>query len=206
MAGLQAEQLSNEFLKNFISETIYLVEEDMAAPTPVEEAGTSIPAAEVTEMSAPAVNAKPAETPALPKVPKAEAAAPSGKYRVIGRNNKGVVVLVTLPDEQFQKLPQLGFLQKILAAIGLKADDVAYLNNVSGAIAKFEDLKQEMQVNYIISFASRLDTDLPHEKFTLYNPVKVGDVPVVFSLALEKLENDVEQKKLLWGALQQMFL
>lgn len=215
MAGLQAEQLSNEFLKNFLPETIYQVGGDMAAPAPAPavepEPVQATAAAPDTMHKAPVAASKPAtatahQIPSLPRMPKAEAAAASGKYKVIGGNNKGVIILVTLPDDQFQKLPQLGFLQKILFAIGLKTDDVAYLNNVSGAIAKYEDLKQEMQVNYIISFASRLDTDLTHEKFTLYNPVKVGDVPVVFSLALEKLEHDVEQKKLLWGALQQMFL
>ncbi|MFD2515761.1 hypothetical protein ACFSRY_17955 [Pontibacter locisalis] len=209
MAGLQAEHLSMEFLRNFIPETVYKVEGDDAAPVNSGET-KAVNAETVPAVEKPAATAKASstvhQTPALPKLPKVETAAPSGKYRCIGKNNKGVVILVTVQEEEFQKLPQLGFLQKILSAIGLKSDDVAYLNNVFGAIAKFEDLKREMEVNYIISFASRLDTDLPHEKFTLYNPVKVGDVPVVFSLALEKIENDVEQKKLLWGALQQVFL
>ncbi|WP_439882909.1 hypothetical protein ACSX1A_07015 [Pontibacter sp. MBLB2868] len=205
MAGLQAEQLTNEFLKNLFPETLYLVKDDTTLPVPPEEAPViAAPVAE--ELPTVAAKATVHQTPVLPKIPGTEKPAPSGKYNVIGKNNRGVVVLVTVSEAEFQKLPELAFLQKILSAIGLKSDDVAYLNNVSGAIAKFEDLKQEMQVNYIISFASRLDTDLPHEKFTLYTPVKVGDVPVVFSLALAKLENDVDQKKLLWGALQQMFL
>ncbi len=115
-------------------------------------------------------------------------------------------MLVTLPDTEFMGLPQLGFLQKILGAIGLKPADVAYVNNLSGETARFEDLQQELELNYIISFASRLDTEQPHEKFKLYSPATIGTVPIVFSQSLKMLENDVEHKKLLWGALQKVFL
>ena len=223
MAGLQADELNSEFLKNFLPETIYLVDGDLPVSVPAVGQGAETvaapkveatpqvpvqPAAEPvvkTEDPAPVAQQKPKATPALPKLPKVEHAAAAQKYNTIGENRKGVVILVTLPEEQFVKLPQLEFLNKILGAIGLKPTDVAYLNNVSGAIAKFEDMQQELQVNYIISFASRLDTDLPHDKFTLYNPVLVGNVPVIFSQALAMLEHDVEHKKQLWGALQRVF-
>ncbi|GAB3201281.1 hypothetical protein ABID22_003794 [Pontibacter aydingkolensis] len=224
MAGLQADQLNSEFLKNFIPETIYLVDGDIAAPAPalpqeteaavVAPVAAAAPTATVKptealvaneEAPVPPAQHKPKPTPTLPKLPKDEAAKAPGKYKTIGENKKGVVILVTLPEEQFIKLPQLEFLNKILGAIGLQPTDVAYLNNVSGAIAKFEDMQQELQVNYIISFASRLDTDLPHDKFTLYNPVLVGSVPVLFSQSLAMLEHDVEHKKQLWGALQKIF-
>ncbi|MEJ8802346.1 hypothetical protein [Pontibacter sp. H249] len=216
MTGLQADKLSSEFLKNFISETIYLIDGDIAASLPalpeIAEATPEAPvaAAEAAatlkeESPVPPSQHKPKPTPTLPKFPKSEAATTPGKYKTIGDNRKGVVILVTLPEEQFLKLPHLEFLNKILGAIGLMPTDVAYLNNVSGAIARFEDMQQELQVNYIISFASRLDTDLPHDKFTLYNPVLVGKVPVIFSQALAMLEHDVDHKKQLWGALQKVF-
>lgn len=211
MAGLQADQLNGEFLKNFMPETIYLVDGDV----PVHAEPVQAASAQQTEATAivnptvptevPPSEQKPKPTPALPKLPKTELTEKPAKYKTIGENRKGVVILVTLPEEQFVQLPQLEFLNKILGAIGLKPSDVAYLNNVSGAIAKFEDMQQELQVNYIISFASRLDTELPHEKFTLYNPVLVGDVPIIFSQTLAMLEHDVEHKKQLWGALQKVF-
>lgn len=217
MAGLQAD-LSSEFLKNFLSETIYVVsgEEILPAPIPVavasETAATETIHASVqleTPPEAPAPQTAPAPkaAPAISKIPKPEQAAPTlQKYKVLGENSRGVVVLVTLPDADFLQLPQLGFLQKILGAIGLKPADVAYVNNLSGDTARFEDLQQELEVSYIISFASRLDTEQPHDKFTLYNPVTIGAVPIVFSQSLKMLENDVEHKKLLWGALQKVFL
>jgi hypothetical protein len=209
MEGLQAEQINNEFLKNFLSETIYQIAEDKVMPASInEEESVSVVPKSVAEVetSIKKVSEQPQTTAALPKIPKQELPEYSENYRVFGQNKKGVVVLVTVPDATFQKLPQLGFLQKILTAIGLGSEDVAYMNNLSGGFAKFEELVLQTPVNYIISFASRLETDLPHEKFTLYNPVKVGVVPVVFSLGLEKLEEDQEQKRLLWNALQQMFL
>ncbi|MBC5991728.1 hypothetical protein [Pontibacter cellulosilyticus] len=220
MAGLQADQLNSEFLKNFISETVYVVDGDMpvsvpdapkeelvatpATPAPVADQNKPEPVAP-PDAPVPPAQQKPKPTPSLPKIPKQDVTPTTGKYKTIGENRKGVVILVTLPEEQFVKLPQLEFLNKILGAIGLKPTDVAYLNNVSGAIAKFEDMQQELEVNYIISFASRLDTDLPHDKFTLYNPVMVGSVPVLFSQALAILEHDIEHKKQLWGALQKVF-
>ncbi|MDX5435922.1 MAG: hypothetical protein LPK03_01935 [Pontibacter sp.] len=187
-----------------------MVEEDLLAPVPEQntlEVDATSPAtvAAPTQTVAPEpAPAKPA-SPALPKIPKPEPEVAMQKYKVIGQNQKGVVVLVTLPDDEFMQLPLLEFLQKILRAIGLAPGDVAYVNNVSGQLTQFEDLQQELSVNYIISFASRVETDLPHEKFTLYNPVVVGNVPVVFSQALNMLEHNVEHKKLLWAALQKTF-
>ncbi|MCJ8163599.1 hypothetical protein MKJ04_02020 [Pontibacter sp. E15-1] len=211
MAGLQAEGINEEFLKNLFPETIYLVDSDLTLPAQPEQIAPESPAPDAIPpaMEQPAAlknqitEHSPAATPHIPHLP--IPAAPA-KYKLAGTNDRGVVLLVTLPDAEFSQLPQLTFLQKILEAIGLKQTDVAYVNNVSGEIARFEDLEQELQIRYIISFASRLDTELPHDKFTLYHPVLLGDVPVVFSHALAKLENDVEQKKLLWNALQQVFL
>ncbi|HEY4650795.1 MAG TPA: hypothetical protein VIG72_05245 [Pontibacter sp.] len=202
MAGLQAEELNNEFLKNFLPETIFLIGGDAPAPeiivsAPVQTAASPVAAPEQVD--------EPKAAPALPKLRKPEVAAAPAKYSMMGENRKGIAVLVTLPDAEYRKLPQLEFLQKILTAIGLQPADVAYVNNISGEIAVFEELQQALQVNYILSFASRVNSRLPHEKFTLYNPVQLGAVPIVFSHALADLEHDVEKKKLLWGALQRVF-
>lgn len=216
MAGLQADSVNSEFLKNFMTETIYVVDGDVAAVPAPPAALVASPEPESTHAApkaeAPVKNRitehTPAATPHIPKTPAAaEAVAHAAeKYKVAGANAKGVIILITLPDDEFDRLPQLEFLQKILAAIGLKPGDVAYVNNKTGATALFEDLQEALHVNYIISFASRLDTTLPHDKFTLYHPVMVGDVPVVFSQALSVLEHDVEHKKKLWSSLQQVFL
>ncbi|WP_161887755.1 hypothetical protein [Pontibacter russatus] len=212
MAGLQADDINEAFLKNLFTETLYMVGGENPAPAKPEAPVPPVPAKAVSKVAEekpePAVknlilDHKPVDTPVIPHVPLPSAPA---KYKVAGTNDKGVVVLVTLPDDAFEKLPQLTFLQKILYAIGLKPTDVAYVNNLSGATAKFEDLQQELQVSYIISFASRLDTVLPHDKFTLYHPVLVGDVPVVFSQALAMLEHNTEHKQLLWNALKKVFL
>lgn len=221
MAGLQADDINGTFLKNLFTETIYMVEGESQMPAQPEETPIPVQPGEVIpptpaqatagvaeEKPKPAVknlitDHKPIDTPVIPHLPIASA---PPKYKISGANDKGIVVLVTVPDSEFEKLPQLSFLQKILGAIGLKPTDVAYVNNLSGATVKFEDLQQELQISYIISFASRLDTTLPHDKFTLYHPVLVGDVPVVFSQALAVMEQDVEHKKKLWSALQQVFL
>jgi hypothetical protein len=218
MAALTPEQLNAEFLRQFMPETLYLIDEDqvpvVTAPAPAPVA-TVIPAAQEIPVSekpvaeeaiqAPAPLPPSAPVAAIPKLPKVEITPLPKTFDVIGENRKGLIILVTLPDDAFKTLPQSLFLTKILAAIGFGPADVAFVNNVSGAIAKFEALRETTQTNYVISFASRLDTDLPHEKFTLYNPVPVDGVPIVFSQSLAVLDGDQEQKKLLWGALQRVF-
>lgn len=216
MTALTPEQLNSEFLRHFMPETLYLLPEEQVAKV---SAPAAIPATEsvvipVAEKKAkpeaiPAEQAAPVASPplaaAIPKLPKVEKSALPKSFEVIGENRKGLVVLVTLPEPAFKALPQSDFLIKILAAIGFGPTDVAFVNNVSGATTRFETLCDTLQTNYILSFASRLDTDMPHDKFTLYNPVLVGTVPVVFSQSLAVLDGDQEQKKLLWGALQRVF-
>ncbi|WP_299699526.1 hypothetical protein [uncultured Pontibacter sp.] len=218
MNALTPAQLNAEFLKHFMPETLYLLDVDqqpvVSAPEPVTEvpvlekaqpvvSGVQAPSPADEELTAPTPTATPAA--AIPKLPKIEPTTQPKSFDLIGENRKGLIVLVTLPDSEFRALPQSQFLTKILAAIGFGPSDVAFVNNVSGAITKFEALRDTTKTNYIISFASRLDTDLPHEKFTLYNPVPVDSVPVVFSQSLAVLDGDQEQKKMLWGALQRVF-
>lgn len=206
---LRAEELNGAFLKQFLPETIYLLKEEDAFNTlvkeqPVPSSGSPLEPEE--EAPAPLETIAPLHKPApLPKLPKVETVIPPS-FEITGENKKGVVVLVTVPQDEFKQLPQLEFLRKILGAIGLQPADVAFANNVSGKLARFEELTTQIQVNHIISFASRIDTDLPHEKFTLYNPVTVGKVPIVFSQSLAVLDKDQEQKKLLWGALKKVFI
>lgn len=213
MAALTPEQLNAEFLRHFMPETLYLIEEDRV---PVVSPEQTVQAGAVNAQDTPVQDVKPAkeETPpapiatqvaAIPKLPKVDTAPVPKSFDVLGENQKGLIVLVTLPEADFRALPQSQFLIKILAAIGFGPKDVAFVNNLSGATTKFEMLRETMQTNYIISFASRLDTDLPHEKFTLYNPVQVDGVSVVFSQSLAVLDGDQEHKKLLWGALQRVF-
>lgn len=221
MANLTAEQLNADFLKHFMPETLFLLEQDsvpvVGAPAPQEVTALIPDSAPISQPETPVLTSSPsasaipagqthaASTPAIPKLPKVEKTKEPKPFEAIGENRKGVIVLVTLPAADFQALPQSDFLRKILAAIGFGPADVAFVNNVSGGIARFEMLREAMSTNYIISFASRLDTDFPHEKFTLYNPVLVDGVPVVFSQSLAVLDGDQEQKKLLWGALQRVF-
>ncbi|WP_114778876.1 hypothetical protein [Botryobacter ruber] len=196
MTPLAADQQNSEFFRSFFTETLYLLpdEEAFAVAQPATERTVPAPTAPPTAQEQPA--------PASPPATKASAA----PFDIIGSNGKGVVVLVTLPDAAFRALPQQEFLRKILQAIGLSPADVAFVNNVSGQVAQFEALEAALEVSYIISFASRIDTQHPHEKFMLYKPVVVDQVPIVFSQSLAVLDTDQEQKKLLWNALRQVFL
>ena len=113
MAGLQAEELSSEFLKNFLPETIFLVEGDVPV-TIIPEVEATAPATITQPVTVTVTIATPApqvkSIPAIPRLPKQEALAQPSKYNVIGENRKGVAVLVTIPDAEFRKLPQLEFL------------------------------------------------------------------------------------------------
>ncbi|SIT80187.1 hypothetical protein [Pontibacter indicus] len=212
MTALTPEQLSDDFFRHFMPETLYLIDgeqvAEVSAPMVFAESEVEVSVVAVENAAPEAIPVGPApstSSAAIPKLPKVEKTEQPKSFEVIGENRKGLLVLVTLPEPEFKALPKSEFLTRILAAIGFGPADVAFVNNVSGATTKFEALCDTLQTNYILSFASRLDTDLPHDKFTLYNPVLVGSVPVVFSQSLAVLDGDQEQKKLLWSALQRVF-
>ena len=131
---------------------------------------------------------------------------PKSKYRLLGENRKGLVIVVALPKKEFLALPSHEFLTKVLASIRHTPDDVAFINLAPREKLDTYYLSKETKVNYLLAFgAGLLDMDAD-SKVHLYKPASLGTTPLLIADVLADIENDVTKKKQLWNGLQAIFL
>ncbi|GAA4010311.1 hypothetical protein GCM10022408_23190 [Hymenobacter fastidiosus] len=166
-------------------------------------------------MPRPAV-AVPAPAPVQPAAPAPEAApAPPQRtappltqtpYSTLGSNAQGLVILVRMDPVRFQRLPKNVFLNNLLKAIRLIVEDVVIVNVESPLPVALSTLRQKLAAKQVIGFGKNL-LDVAVYKTQLYEPVLlVNDLAYLPAAEIELLEEDNSRKKLLWGAMQRMFL
>lgn len=159
-----------------------------------------------------AVPASPAPAPAPAVAP---ASAPPQRtappltetpYSTLGSNAQGLVILVRMDPERFRRLPKNVFLNNLLKAIRLIVEDVVLINVESHLPVALSTLRQKLAAKQIIGFGKNL-LDVAVYKTQLYEPVLlVNDVAYLPAAEIELLEEDNGRKKLLWQAMQRMFL
>lgn len=131
---------------------------------------------------------------------------PVAKYPVLGENKKGLILLVSLPDQAFSTLPKNEFLNKILGAIKFTPNDVGYVNAALTKPVNIHDLGKEVNLNSLIVFGKNILDMTSDSKVSYYKPASIGRTPLLIVEELELIEQDVNKKKQLWAALQPMFL
>lgn len=203
-----------------------------AAPTgpPVPAAPTKLPslaalptaqpveppaAAAQVAASLPAIPVPPAKlvVPAAPApLAPAPPAAPVAPYLLtafstLGSNARGVVLLVRLPEAQFQKLPRNVFLNKLLQAIQLVMADVVLVNVDGPYPVALDNLRREIAATHVLAFGKNL-LDVAVRTTQIYEPVLFPNLNLAYLAAaeVEMVEYDVSLKKRLWSGLQAMFL
>jgi len=162
-----------------------------------------LPPAPPAAVAAPPVVAPPAE-PAPPQ----RTAPPLTQtpYSTLGRNANGLVILVRMDAVKFQRLPKNVFLNNLLKAIRLIVEDVVLINVESHLPVALSTLRQKLAAKQVIGFGKNL-LDVAVYKTQLYEPVLlVNDVAYLPAAEIELLEEDNSRKKLLWQAMQRMFL
>ncbi|MDQ3290330.1 MAG: hypothetical protein M3Q05_03465 [Bacteroidota bacterium] len=132
--------------------------------------------------------------------------APVNKYRVIGNNQKGLVLLVSLPEPAYQELTKNEFLIKILGAIKYTPNDVAFVNAFQVKPVNIFELGKEVQLNHLIVFGKNIVDMTGDSRVGYYKPASIGRTPLLIVEELDAIEKDVNKKKQLWAALQTMFL
>lgn len=106
----------------------------------------------------------------------------------------------------FQRLPRNFFLNNLLKAIRLVMEDVVLINVESHLPVALSTLRQKLAGKQIIGFGKNL-LDVAVHKTQLYEPVLlVGDAAYLPAAEIELIEEDNSRKKLLWQAMQRMFL
>lgn len=181
--------MDNNFLPHFINETVYVIKEDTVAkeekPTPVAEQPEEVKPAEV----------KPAET-LVQKEPEAKP-----ELRFKGNNQRSILILVDYPDHEHIDQADEAFLSKILQAIQVKIEESAILNLVSNNHFDYDTMLQ-FEAQHVLYFGT--NKILPAQ-FVNYSIQSVSGKQILLSPALAHVAAATSEKKLLWGALKQMF-
>jgi len=182
-----------------------------ALPTPPVAPPTPAVAAPAPVMAAPTVPPvpRPVATPPPAGGPAAPPVAPYllTEFNTLGSNARGVVLLVRLPETQFQKLPRNVFLNKLLQAINLVMADVVLVNVAGPYPVALENLRREIAATHILAFGKNL-LDVAVRTTQIYEPVLFPNLNLAYLAAAEvaMVEYDVSLKKRLWGGLKAMFL
>ena len=132
--------------------------------------------------------------------------APIKKYQILGENQKGLIIVVALPEKDVQTLPNNEFLSKVLASIKHTINDVGFVNLAFKEKLDIYRLGKETTLNALLAFGPGLLDMSADSKIHLYKPASIGKIPLLIADTLENIERDVNKKKQLWNGLQAIFL
>lgn len=141
--------------------------------------------------------------PAAPAPKAAEAPAQKG-VNFLGRNEKGILILVAKDDAVYLPDGELNFLTTILSACQLSLGDVAIVNwNTSRT--ELEPLQQQLGSCFVLLFdVSPLEAGLPIN-FPHFQIQQFNGRTYLSSPALSEVEKEVTIKRQLWPSLKKMF-
>ncbi|MEO5683703.1 MAG: hypothetical protein ABIQ88_13750 [Chitinophagaceae bacterium] len=125
----------------------------------------------------------------------------------LGKNQKGICLLVHYPNEVYLPDEQLNFLTSILLACRLNLGDVAIVNQHRQKIS-FEEICSQLACRHLLVFGVPLSAvglpDIP-----LFSMQTINECQVVHSMAADQLNNINPESKLLkgklWACLKQLF-
>lgn len=170
---------------------------DLYTNTLVESSTSNVPITLDTTLPETA----PAPQPAAP-VPK-EVPAQRG-VNFLGRNEKGILILVSKDDAVYLPDGELNFLTTILSACQLSLADVAIVNWKT-AQTDLEPLQQQLATRFILLFdVSPLEAGLPIN-FPHFQIQQFNGRTYLSSPALAEVEKEVTIKRQLWPSLKKMF-
>ena len=126
----------------------------------------------------------------------------------LGKNQKGVCLLVDYANDVYLPDEQLHFLTTILQACKLNLGDVAIINCHKQKIA-FDELKEQLSCSYLLLFGVKA-LSIGLNEISLFTSHNIGNCNIVCSPAAEQLNNSDAESKLLksklWLCLKQLFI
>ena len=125
----------------------------------------------------------------------------------LGKNQKGICILVNYAKDVYLPDDQLNFITSILQACRLNLGDVAIVNQFREK-ASFEDIKNQLGCQHLLVFGEELSIPgLPDSP--LFTITETGGCNIVHSPAAGLLNNNDPGNKLLksklWVCLKEMF-
>lgn len=182
------EKLITDALPLLLTDPVYILREDLA----------------VTDLAAsePELPAVPEPVPENSIPPIAQTSPP---FTVWKRNRNRVVIIYNNQQTVYLNPDEETLLIKILAAVKLRLEDVDLVNINNHRESLAEILKDKL-VNQLISFGielRELDIRIP---LTAYQVTRVEGIDILLADSFFELQLNTDKKKMLWHALQGMFL
>ncbi|MEO6314284.1 MAG: hypothetical protein ABIU63_13735 [Chitinophagaceae bacterium] len=148
------------------------------------------------------------ESPASkPPAPVQEKTATKKGLQYLGKNQKGICILVDYAKDVYLPDEQLNFLTAILQACHLNLGDVAIVNRSREKIS-LEELKTQLPCHQLLAFGVSSAT-LGLGELPMFTVHQAGDCTMVFSPAAEQLNQAHPESKVLksklWNCLKQLF-
>ena len=175
---------NKQFLKYIYNEDLYIVEE-------MEESKESTKTQSVNEI----------ETKADLSETNPSIVQESKPVNFFGANEKGILILVNDPTNDFLNQKDLEFLMTIIeGGLRLSKSDIALVNSIK---YPYQQILDEIAHKYLISFNE--NEIILQESKPRYQVIEKDFVKMLFAEKLSTIEADNEKKKLLWKALKGMF-
>lgn len=197
------------FLAHFIEEPIYLIKEDRVTakePTVAVTTGDT-PASEPQPVQAELAKPEPIPVPTEASAPSVveEPVAPVyvKPLPTAGDNLKNCIVLVDSAEELLEE-PLKELLYKILGAVKRMPEDVLLANCKHADPEQIEALLANNNHRHVLAFGTEVLAEL--KGVTPYAIHKVGPKSLLKADPLTEIAANVDKKKALWKALQEMFL
>jgi len=119
-----------------------------------------------------------------------------------GNIRSHILLLFLYPGKNDLPVKDKIFLEKILGAIGLSLESIAWLNMADYPETTWAEMAQNPQFNTLVAFniKNSFFPDTPFGEIAVLN-----DKNVFLYHSLEEISADAEKKKVLWSGLKKMF-
>jgi DNA polymerase III psi subunit len=195
---IDEEKLS--YIHLLLDEPVYVIKEPA-------ETMLALPVVPKPEMKQPLVAQQPSaeKQPILQAVVALKPAAPVPAAKARPINKSKVMILFFNEQSPYLRRNEEALLQKILAAVHLKIEDVDLVNLNNIRQIDYMDMLKDKVLNQLISFGISL-TELNLQIHLLkYQLETVEGIKMLLADSLSFLEHDLDAKKQLWKCLKEMF-
>ena len=135
----------------------------------------------------------------------AEKSTATTSINILGKNAKGIVIIVSNDETAYLPDEELNFLLGILGACKLNMDDVGIFNLNKNEGVDYKSISTELNADKIFLFGIGVDEiELPLS-FPNYQIQKYNNQVYLTAPALSALQNDKVEKTKLWNCLKQIF-
>jgi DNA polymerase III psi subunit len=126
---------------------------------------------------------------------------------VVNENKRyPLLTLIENPSADYLSPQEEEFLEKILKAVHIKIEEIKVINVASPKPENYFESLQELPAKRVINFGTSFEKiNLPLH-FDKYMPVAQQGITFLMADSLDTISQDLEKKKQLWKALQQIFL